>query len=301
MDKPRGAVIEYPRKQAENEVKFMRLGGGIMKPWKTPAEYMELVKELGYGAVVFPVDCSAPKELIRELKNRLDDAGITIGEVGVWRNLMAADHEERKAHLDFSVGQLALAEEVGARCCVNISGAAGEVWDGCYPGNYSEETRNTVIEQTRYIIDAVKPRHTSYSLEPMPWMLPDSPDDYLSLIREVDRKEFGVHLDFCNMISSPARYLKAEAFIRECFEKLSPYIRSIHIKDCAVDQHALPFSVLEKRVGEGTLPLYLVLKLANELDSDMPLFTEHLERHEDYAYSAGYLQALARDHGLRFK
>jgi len=272
-----------------------------MKPWKTPAEYMELVRELGYGAVVFPVDCNAPKELIRELKDRLDDAGITIGEVGVWRNLMASDPAEAEAHMSFSIGQMELAEEVGARCCVNISGAAGEVWDGCYAGNYSERTRERIIEQTRRIIDAVNPQHASYTIEPMPWMLPDSPDSYLSLIRDVDRKQFGVHLDFCNMISSPARYLNAGDFIRECFDKLSPYIRSIHIKDCAVDQHALPFSVLEKRVGEGALPLDLVLKLANGLDEDMPLFTEHLDHNEDYAYSADYLRALAQKTGQRFK
>ena len=37
----------------------------------------------------------------------------------------------------------------------------------------------------------------------MPWMIPDSPDENLQLIKDVNRKAFAVHLDFVNMINSP--------------------------------------------------------------------------------------------------
>lgn len=278
----------------------MRLGGSVLKEWKTADEWMKLVLELGYGAVIFPVDCNAPQALIRELRDRIYDNGLVIGEVGIWKNLMLPDPGEREKIVEYSVRQLELAEYVGANCCVNISGSHGTVWDGYHPDNYSEETRELIIEQTRRIIDAVKPARACYSLEPMPWMLPDSPDSYLDLIRDVDRDAFAVHLDFCNMINSLERYHHSSALIDECFEKLGPRIRSIHIKDCKVDDYILPFAVAEKRVGEGKLDLARVLKHANRLDPDIPLYTEHLEKHEDYVYSTEYLKELARENGLSF-
>lgn len=279
----------------------MRLGGSVMKNWTTAKEWIGLVRELGYSAVIFPVDCNAPKELIHELKDRIQDEGLIIGEVGVWKNLMSDNPDERNRIVEYSIRQLELAEEVGANCCVNVSGSRGRVWDGYHPDNYSEDTRELIIEQTRKIIDAVQPVHTSYSLEPMPWMLPDSPDSYLELIRDVDRDAFRVHLDFCNMVNSLERYHHSDCLIDECFEKLGPYIRSIHIKDCLVDDQVLPFCVAEKRVGEGKLDLERVLRLASQLDSDIPLFTEHLESHEDYVYSTEYLKKLCENIGLSFR
>ena len=33
--------------------------------------------------------------------------------------------------------------------------------------------------------------------------MPDGPDPYVKLVRAVDRKAFGVHMDVCNVINSP--------------------------------------------------------------------------------------------------
>ena len=92
-----------------------------------------------------------------------------------------------KQLLKKNIVSLQIADEIGAGCCVNISGAKGEIWDGPYPGNYSKETFDQIVETVRYIIDQVKPENTFYTLEPMPYMLPDSPDSYLELIRAIDR------------------------------------------------------------------------------------------------------------------
>ncbi|CAM4444877.1 sugar phosphate isomerase/epimerase [Paenibacillus tarimensis] len=47
-----------------------------------------------------------------------------ISEVGAWSNPISPDEGARRKALDFCKQQLALAEEIGARCCVNIAGAA---------------------------------------------------------------------------------------------------------------------------------------------------------------------------------
>src|SRR5207253_605263 len=82
-----------------------------------------------------------------------------------------------------------LAEALGARCCVDISGSYNpEVWYGPHPKNLSQGFMDATAENARKLIDAVKPTRTTFSIEMMPWNLPTGPDDYLRLIQAVDRK-----------------------------------------------------------------------------------------------------------------
>ena len=129
-----------------------------------------------------------------------------IAEVGVWNNPLSADEAERRRAIELCQQKLALAEAIGARCCVNISGSRGEVWDGPHPDNYSSDTFDLVVETTRRIIDAVKPARTYFTLETMPWMIPDSVDSYLELLHAIDRPRFAVHLDPVNLINTPRLY-----------------------------------------------------------------------------------------------
>lgn len=46
-----------------------------------------------------------------------------------------------------------------------------------------------------------------------------------------DTREFGVHLDAVNMITSPRRYFFNDEFLEECFRKLGGAICSCHLKD----------------------------------------------------------------------
>ena len=163
-----------------------------------------------------------------------------IAEVGAWSNPVSKDEEERKKALEYCKKQLDLADRIGARCCVNIAGSRGEIWDGFYRDNYSEDTYALIVDSVREIIDDVKPKNTFYTLEPMPWMYPDSPDSYLRLIKDIDRKEFGVHLDFVNMINSPQKYLFNDKFIKECFDKLGPYIKAFMQKTLSWKTALLP-------------------------------------------------------------
>ena len=83
----------------------------------------------------------------------------------------------------------------------------------------------------REIVDAVEPRRTFFTLEPMPWTLPDSPDSYLELMSAIDRRQFAVHLDPTNLINSPAKFYDNAGLLRECFAKLGPHIKCCHAKD----------------------------------------------------------------------
>ena len=279
----------------------MRLGGSIMKPYNSPEEWLALVRELGYSAVIFPVNSDAAPEVRKAYLECARANDLLIGEVGVWKNLFSPDKAEAEAAFAYSVKQLELAEEVGARCCVNISGSFGEHWDGYHPENYSKATYERIVEISRRIIDAVQPTHTTYSLEPMPWMVPDSPECYLQLLKDVDRKAFSVHLDFTNMINSVQRYHERDAFVQHCFQLLGPHIVSIHAKDVLMGAGDLPCSILEVQPGEGVIDLSAVTRMAHALGEDTPVFVEHLPDHDSYMRAAAHMRKAAQAAGVPVK
>ena len=58
----------------------MRLGGSVMKPYHTPSEWLELVQEYGYSAVIFPVDCTASPAMRKAYLECAQDHDLLIGE-----------------------------------------------------------------------------------------------------------------------------------------------------------------------------------------------------------------------------
>ena len=276
----------------------VRLGGPITGNFTDPAGWVRAVRALGYSAAYSPVQVGAPLEIIKAFREEAKRSNLLIAEVGVWNNVFDPDETTRKENIRKNIESLQLADELGARCCVNISGARGEIWDGPYPGNYARETFDMIVENVRQIIDNAKPVNSFYSLEPMPYMLPDSPDSYLELIKAIDRKQFAAHLDPVNMISSPQRYYGNAAFIKECFAKLGPYIKSIHAKDIVI-LPKLTVHLEERRPGLGELDYAVLLQETSKL-KDIPFMLEHLEKQEDYKLAADYVREVGAKSGVSF-
>ena len=209
----------------------MRLGGQIFGVHQSPESWARAVKQAGYRAAVCPIGSDADSALIGQYRETARKHDIVISEVGAWSNPISLNPTVRQEALEHNKRQLALAEEIGARCCVNIAGSVGGQWDGPHPDNFSDATFERIVYTVREIIDEVKPKQTFYTLETMPWIFPDSADTYLALIKAVDRQQFAVHLDPVNMISSPRVYYRNGEMIRDFFAKLGPYIKNCHAKD----------------------------------------------------------------------
>ena len=270
----------------------MRIGGEIKRPFNNPTEWLLRIKELRYSAVLAPIGFDATYEEKKEYMDCAKDNNILIGEVGVWRNPISLNEIEARNNIEYCKERLALADELRANCCVNITGSRGEVWDGFYKENYDEDVYTLIVDTTRDIIDSVNPKNTFYTLEPMPWMIPDSPESYLKLIKDIDRKAFGVHLDFTNMINSPIRFLKSDEFIEECFRVLGPYTKSIHAKDVIMEK-AYPCVIRELMPGKGMLNYHRIVHLIDKLGEDIPVFVEHLSTHEEYMEASSYIRNIA--------
>jgi sugar phosphate isomerase/epimerase len=266
----------------------MLLGGEIRKPYSSPEEWLALVKEMKYKAVYFPVDSSADEQTIDEYAKIARDNNLVIAEIGVWRNVLSPDKKIAKDAMDYAKAQLALAERVGALCCVNISGSRGQPWDGPNSLNFTRETFDLIVDSVREIIDAVKPERTYYTLEPMPWMYPHTADSCLELIKAVDRKAFAAHFDPVNIITNPFDFYRTGDIIKEWFDKLAPYIKSCHGKDVSLESR-LTVHINEVRPGLGGLDYAAYIECLKK-HPHIPLMTEHMDNHEDVVLADAYVR-----------
>ena len=269
----------------------MKLGISMSFEYLPPEQWLQKHKELGLEAVIFPCTYKDPVSKIDEYVQICNENDITIAEVGAWKNIISPNEKEKKENFAFCKGQLELAEYIEACCCVNIAGAPGEVWNGAYKENYLQSTYDEIIQSVQDLIDSVKPKKTFYTLEPMPWMHPDSPEDYLKMIDDIDREAFAVHMDIINMISSPQKYLFNEQFTKDAFKMLGKKVKSCHIKDVKLEK---PFTTNLKELacGEGGFNLENYIREIDALDKKMPVIVEHLHTEEEYVKALKYVVEL---------
>lgn len=276
----------------------MRFGGPVLKPWRDPDEWLALVQEMSYSAVYFPLDHTAPREQIDACVALTRRHGLHIAEIGAWSNPLSPDGKTAAQAFTLCCAQLELADRIGAGCCVNIAGSCSEQWDGPHEDNFKDETFERIVDTVRRIVDAVKPKRTCYTLELMPWMFPDSVDTYLDLIKAIDRSAFAVHLDPVNIICSPRAYYNNSLLIRDCFDRLGPYIKSCHAKDIRLET-TLTTHLNETRPGAGHLDYRMYLSCLNKLPDPVSLMMEHMSRHEEVVEAAAYIRQVAAGLAIR--
>jgi sugar phosphate isomerase/epimerase len=276
------------------------LGGPIFLKSDDPDQLAAEHQRLGYSAAYCPEVKVSDTARIRAIEQAFQRANIIIAEVGAWKNMLDPDPVKRRDNLAYVTERCAVAEAVGARCCVDIAGSYNPtVWYGPDPKNLSREFFDATVENCRKIIDSVKPKRTQFTIEMMGSNIPDGPDSYLELIRAVDRSAFGVHLDVCNGVNCPKRFYENSAFIGECFSKLGRWIRSCHAKDL---QWIVELNVhfLEVVPGRGQIDYSRYLSELSKLPVPTPLMLEHLKTAEEYDEGARYIRGVAAKNGLRF-
>jgi sugar phosphate isomerase/epimerase len=278
----------------------IRLGGPIFLKSDDPVALAKEHRRLGYSAAYCPTASANDGDRVRAIRDAFAAEDVVIAEVGAWRNMLDPDPQKRAANLAYVTERLALAEAVGARCCVDIAGSFNPtVWYGPDPKNLSEEFFDLTVENCRTIIDAVKPRQTTFSIEMMGWNLPDGPDEYLRLIRAVDRQAFAVHMDVCNGVNSPRRFYRNAEFIRECFAKLGKWVVSCHAKDLAwIPEMNVHFR--EVVPGTGQIDYAAYLRELSMLGVDAPLMLEHLQTAEEYDAGREYIRSVGARIGVTF-
>jgi sugar phosphate isomerase/epimerase len=285
---------------AQAEKRSIRLGGPIFEAPSDPEELALAHRKQGYRAAYCPNIPLSDSQRIQSVADAFKKHDVTIAEVGRWVNLLDADSEKRKANLKTVTEGLALAEAVGARCCVDIAGSFNPVsWFGPDRKNLSREFFEAAVVNAREIIDAVKPKRTTFTYEVMGWSWPDTSDHYLKMIKAIDRKAFAVHLDPCNMVNSPEKFYDNSALLNECFDKLGRWIVSCHAKDLTWDVE-MNIHFREVAPGLGSLDYATYLDRLSRLPQNPPLMLEHLSTAQQYDGARQHIFEVGRKAGLSF-
>lgn len=291
-----GAILAADRAPAGAAA--IRLGGPSFAKTEDPEELAMAHRKLGYLAAYCPNLALKDTDRIRAVEQAFAKHDVVIAEVGRWVNLLDPDPEKRRQNLENVTEGLALADAVGARCCVDIAGSYSPTsWFGPHPDNLTAKHFDASVENARKIIDAVKPRRSKFCFEMMGWAHPHSVESALKMVKAVDREGFGVHLDPCNLVNSPERFYRNADLLNECFDQLGRWIVSCHAKDLVWDVE-MNVHFREVAPGKGSLDYETYLRRLAELPQTPPLMIEHLSTAEDYAGAAKHIVATARKLGL---
>jgi len=274
----------------------MRLGAPILDKIKDPQELAQAHVDLGYRAGFCPWGLSMKDpDYLREVRTAFEQRDVVIAEVIGWRNLIPPDDDARAEAFQWMCDQLAVADEIDARCCLSFGGTReNEKGWTPHPDNLSPATFDMVVQTVRRILDEVEPRRTKFALEMMPTVFPNSADNCLELIDAVDRPAFAVHLDPANLIYSPQLYFDNASVIRECFDKLGQWIVSCHAKDI-IWRVQRGFHLDESIPGTGNLDYRAYLDGMKRLPPDTPLLLEHMDTQEEYRQGYDYIRSLDTD------
>lgn len=284
----------------------VRLGGpvpgaGRDGPPVDPFELARAARQLGYRAMLCPQVDLKDTERIRAIEAASRAEDVVIAEVGAFGfNMMSRDAAERRRALDTMCERLALADEVGALCAVNISGFRGpDLKNRPHPENLNAVGFDLTVENVRHILDRVKPKRAKFTVEAMPWIVPDGPDSYLELIKAVNRSGFAVHFDPVNIINSPRRYFENGRFLEECFAKIGRWIVSCHGKDTLMTGDSITH-IGEGRPGTGILDWKTLLRGVADLPLNPPIMMEHLRTQDEYRQARDYIFAQGSEIGVSF-
>jgi len=249
--------------------------------------------EQGYKSAYCPPVSLDDPDGIKSAEEAFKKAGVVIAELGAWRNIIPADSGKHEEAIAFVSRKLALADAVGARCCVTYAGTreySDKSW-GPAAVNFSDDTFDYLVQTVREIIRRAKPARTRFGLEMMQTCPPDSVDSYLDLIKAIDDPRFCVHLDPCNIIYSPRQCYNTAALLRDCVARLGPWIVSCHAKDL-LPRDGLAVHIDETRPGTGCMDYPVYIEALGKLDRDVPLLLEHLASREEYETARDYLASL---------
>jgi sugar phosphate isomerase/epimerase len=254
----------------------------------------------GFGAAFCPRVALTDFARVGAIRDAFSSRGLVIAEVGAWCNMKDPDPTKRRVNLEYVVSQLALADEIGAVCCVNVAGSFHPTSRrGPHPDDFRQVGFDATVEAVRHVIDAAAPRRARFAIELTAFAYPNSPETYLRLVQAVDRPAFGVHLDPVNIVNSPEKYFDSGRLIRQCFDTLGKWVVGCHAKDVVI-RDTVVMHVDEVRAGLGALDYRAFLTELSRLHVDAPLMIEHLPSNEEYALAAEYIRGVARSLALGF-
>jgi len=265
-----------------------------------PRKLARAHKLKGYTAAYVPYVSLDDKEKIKEIREAFQAENIMLAEVGYWENITDTNETTRKHNLDCLTNALFLAEEVGARCAVDIFGSYvhGNGNSRFVAKNFSDDAFADAVDIARMLIDTVKPKTAYFAYEIFPFNVVDCPEMLEKLIHAVDRKQFGVHLDLANLINCPRAYFSSGDIMRDCVKRFGDRIVAAHVKDIKLKEPAISVILEEVVAGTGGIDMHAFVREIHRLPQDVPFMMEHLANEAEYDTAAEYIRKCAKEENI---
>lgn len=283
---------------------MLKVGGHVFpeaSQARDPEAIARQAKEMGYGAIYAPdyLTIDRPDE-IRLARRVFEREGLIVAEAGYWENPLDTRPEVRRQVRDEMVRVYQMAEELGARCVVNTAGSycEGPGYRNHNPKNFTQEHFEAAVEMARYFIDEVKPKNTYFTYEVFMYNSVDSPEAYDRILRAVDRRMFGAHIDLTNMMRSPRELYMGGDLARRCAKLFGDRIISTHIKGARLVRPAITTMIEETLPGEGEADLAPFIVEMAKLPNLVTMMTEHLNGREEYQRGFDNICRIARENGV---
>jgi len=146
----------------------IRLGAPLSVPGDDPDALARAHRARGYRAAYCPDIRLDDRERIRATVEAFARHDVVIAEVGRWVNLLDPDPAARRKNLATVTDGLALAEAVGAAAAWTSRGPSARRAGSARTPTTSRSASSTPRSRTRRkILDAVKPRRTTFCYEMM--------------------------------------------------------------------------------------------------------------------------------------
>lgn len=282
---------------------MIRFGGPVFVDSEVAQDPVALAQAhtaKGYTAAYAPPVTLQDSDRVRAYRQAFEDAGVMIAEVGYWGNLRDTDPATRAGNRQAMLEALALAEELGARCAVDVFGSSchGGIGAEHTAQDFSAEAFEAAVEMARYFLDSVRPRTAYFCYEIFPFNVVDSAAEIDRLIRAVDRPQFGVHLDLVNLINCPRAYWNSGEIMRECVARFGDRIVACHVKDVKLRDGTISVMLEEVPAGQGGIDFATFIRETQALPQEVPFMLEHLDGEEEYDSAAAHIRAVAQSVGV---
>lgn len=276
---------------------MIRFGGPVFVDNADPEAIAQAHAAKGYRAAFAPAVDLGDVDRIRAVRDAFGKADVMIAEVGYWENLLDTDADARAVHRAAMKDALALADELGAKCAIDILGSYhhGPSGHHHHAENFSSFAFDEAVDLAREIIDGVNPTRASFAFEIFPFNVVDSPETVAELVKAVDRKRFGVHLDLVNLINAPRAYFDTTGMLDRTLRLCGDRIVSAHLKDIKLEEPSGSVILHEVRPGLGNINFHTLLRRVSDLPQIVPMMMEHLPSEAEYDLAAAHIRSCARE------
>jgi sugar phosphate isomerase/epimerase len=217
-------------------------------------------------------ECLEQPERIPDIRNRLEDAGVSVAALAGYRNLVAPDPETRRANFDFLARCLELAPAFGTSVVATEIGTRNpdEDWTD-WPENWRPETWAAADDALAELVPVAEHSGAILALEGHVKTVLKTQGQLLGLLERFPSQHLQLVLDPYNYLSHhllPAH----ERLTREFLTRFEHRFVIAHLKD--VDPGGADLGTVE--FGTGVFSQTPYLEFLATRRPDLPLILEHL-------------------------